>query len=182
MGVQCHFRATDLIAFFAVFLPTILVGGMGAYLAGIWWLGLWVILLTGYFGFIEIRVLCSHCPHYAEAGPTLRCWANHGMPRLWRYRPGPMSISEKIVFLGGLVVCFGYPIPLLLIGAEWFLLVLYLSTLFGFAMTLNRSFCARCMNIACPFNGVDEQVRTDFLGRNPIIAQAWNGFNGRDPE
>jgi hypothetical protein len=29
---------------------------------------IWIATFVAYFGFIEIRVLCSHCPHYAEKG------------------------------------------------------------------------------------------------------------------
>ncbi|GAJ20475.1 unnamed protein product, partial [marine sediment metagenome] len=25
---------------------------------------------------------------------TLKCWANYGSPKLWKYRPGPMSLNE----------------------------------------------------------------------------------------
>ena len=36
----------------------------------------------------------------AETGTkTLKCWANYGSPKLWKYRPGPMSLAEKTVFI-----------------------------------------------------------------------------------
>jgi hypothetical protein len=53
-------------------------------------------IARGCFGLLEIRVMCSHCPHYAEAGRLLKCWANYGSPKLWAYRPGPMCRMETL--------------------------------------------------------------------------------------
>ena len=52
---------------------------------------------------IEIRVLCSHCPYYAEEGRILHCLANHGTIKLWKYHPEPMRFWEKLGFLGGII-------------------------------------------------------------------------------
>lgn len=171
--VQCHFRARDLVAFLFAALPCFVVGGVGIYQIGSGWLGLWVFLIFGYFGFVEIRVMCSHCPHYAERGRTLQCWANYGAPRLWKFRPGPMSGAERAIFESGMFVVMAYPLLFLLAGSEWFLLILYVLTAGSFFVTLNRSFCSRCMNFACSFNGVDSKTRAEFFKRNPTIARAW---------
>ncbi|MDA3917214.1 MAG: hypothetical protein PF690_09600 [Deltaproteobacteria bacterium] len=40
-------------------------------------------------------------------------------------------------------------------------------------MTLSTFLCSQCMNFACPMNRVKDEVRRDFLKRNPIIAKAW---------
>ncbi len=105
-SVQCHFGPGDLIHFYLISLPVFLVGGAGILAVGMVPLLIWIGVLVAFFGFIEIRVMCSHCPHYAEEGSTLRCWANYGSPTLWKYRPGPMSTAENRVripsrFLGG---------------------------------------------------------------------------------
>ena len=71
------------------------------------------------------RVMCSHCPHYAEPGRTLRCSANYGAAKLWRYRPGQCLSSESFLFLGGLITIFVYPSASMLLGGQWFLLLLY---------------------------------------------------------
>ena len=92
-SIHCHFRPVDLAHFLLVCLPTFLVGGAGVLSVGLIPLLIWVAVFVAFFGFIEIRVLCSHCPHYTEKGSTLGCWANHGSPKLWKYRPGPMSIA-----------------------------------------------------------------------------------------
>ena len=172
--LHCHFTLRDLIRFLLFALPSFLVGGAGIYHESGWMLALWIAVIVGFFGFLEIRVMCSHCPHYAEEGDTLKCWANYGSPKLWKYRPGPMTLMEKAVFFGGLIVVWGYPLLFLIPGAQWFLLVVYLLTTAGFFILLRRYLCSRCINFACPLNTVGDTVRGGFLERNPGVAGAWD--------
>jgi hypothetical protein len=171
--VHCHFRPKELFHFVTIALPTFLVGGAAVLHIGGWWLGLWLALVVGFFGFLEIRVMCSHCPHYAEEGQSLQCWANHGSPKIWKYRPGPMSTIEKVLFLGGFTVIWGYPLPFFMVGTQWFQLVVYALVVIGFFMTLKEFLCSQCINFACPLNGVDEAARLEFFKKNPIVAKAW---------
>jgi hypothetical protein len=152
------------------------VGGAGILASGLIPLLIWIAIFVGFFNFVEIRVMCSHCPHYAEEGKTLKCWANYGSPKIWKYRPGPMSITEKTIFLSGFGVVWGYPLGFLVAGGLWYLLGLYALLTIGFFVTLKRSFCTRCMNFACPLNGVPGPVREVFWELNPEIGRAW-GIN-----
>ena len=170
--VHCHFRARELAHFLLNALPPALLAGIGIVRVDWRWLVPWLIAALGYFGFLEIRVMCSHCPHYAEQGASLKCWANYGMPKLWKYRPGPMSLVEKILFLGGFVVIWGYPLPFLVVGTQWFQLVVYALVTTGFFMTLKEFLCSQCINFACPLNGVDEAARLEFFKKNPVVANA----------
>ena len=171
--IHCHFRPGDLIHFLMISLPGLLIGGAGVLASGAGQLVFWIALVVGFFGFVEIRVMCAHCPHYAETGRTLGCWANHGAPKLWKYRPGPMSRLEKLIFFSGLVLIWGYPLPSLITGQRWFLLVLYVLTNAGFFMTLKLFLCSRCMNFACPLNAVDGHTRDLFFLRNPSVTKHW---------
>ncbi len=171
--VHCHFGAGDLAHFLLTVIPPFLLAGAGVVSVGWWWLAPWLIAIVGYFGFLEIRVMCSHCPHYAEQSASLKCWANYGSPKLWKYRPGPMSGMETFWFIGGFVVILVYPLVFLVIGARWFLLVMYVLTTVGAAVTLQMSFCSQCINFACPLNRVGDATRQEFFGRNPTVAQAW---------
>ncbi|MEJ2078539.1 MAG: hypothetical protein P8020_10410 [Acidobacteriota bacterium] len=171
--IHCHFQFRDLIAFLFAVVPCFVVGAVGVYRVGVGWLALWALAVLTYFGFVEIRVMCSHCPHYAEPGKNLQCWANYGSPRLWKYRPGPMTAMERAVFESGLFFVMAYPLVFLLAESQWLLLVLYVLTLGSFFVTLQRSFCSQCMNFACSFNSVDEKTRAEFFRRNPTIARAW---------
>ena len=125
-AVQCHFRPKDLIHFLCIVLPSFLLGGAGIYNLSGSLLVFWILMIVGYFGFVEIRIMCSHCPHYAEKCSSLKCWANYGSPKIWKYRPGPMSFMEKAIFLGGFTIIWGYPFPFLLAGMQWFLLLVYI--------------------------------------------------------
>ena len=173
-SIHCHFRPMDLAHFFAVSVPAFLVGGAGVLAQGFTALLVWVAVIIAYFGFIEIRVMCSHCPHYAEETSALGCWANHGSPKIWKYRPGPMSLAENIVFFAGLVLVFAYPVFFLVMQELWFLLVLYILTSVAFFLTLKMFLCSQCMNFACPLNGVPESTRLSFFTCNPGVADAWN--------
>lgn len=171
-NLHCHFALKDWIHFLLISLPPFLLGGAGVYYIAGWSLLPWLAIVIAFFGFIEIRVLCSHCPHYAESEKSLKCWANYGSPKLWKYRPGPMTVTEKIVLFGGFAIVWGYPMPFLVIGRQIFLLIVYLITTSGFFVTLKTFLCSRCMNFACPLNSVNEEIRDQFFHRNPSIAKA----------
>jgi hypothetical protein len=164
-----------LFYFFVIMLPAFLVDGAGIVQLNAWLLVPWLVIALSYFGFIEIRVMCSHCPHYSEAGGSLKCWANYDSPKLWTYRPGPMTRAENIVFFAGLTAIFGYPLIWLVAGQSWFLLMLFaLTTVDGF-LTMQRCMCTQCMNFACPLNQVEQAPRDQFFARNPRVAEAWLG-------
>ena len=171
--LHCHFHGKDLAMFLAIVFPSFIIGGVGVYRLSIWFLVPWVIFILSYFGLIEIRVMCSHCPHYAEPGNSLKCWANYGSPKLWRYRPGPMSWIEKAIFLAGLMLIFGYPLILFLMGAKWLLVALYGLAVLGAYFLMRKRMCSQCMNFACPLNLVDEGERKNFFRQNPQVGAAW---------
>ena len=171
--VHCHFTARDLTTFLAACFPGLIVGGVGIALVDAWWLAPWLLGMALFFGLVEIRVMCSHCPHYAEPGSSLRCWANYGSPKLWKYRPGPMSGVEKAVFFAGLAFIWGYPMVVSALGGEWIVLVVFAAASVAFAVVLQRSFCSHCMNFACPLNRVGDDVKVAFFAHNPVVAAAW---------
>ncbi len=171
--IHCHFKPQDLFHFLFLSLPPFLLGGAGIYKVSGWLLIPWLLFAIAFFGLIEIRALCSHCPHYAEPGKSLKCWANYGSTKLWKYRPGPMTITEKLIFFGGLTIVGIYPLLILIISHQVFLIIIYLITIGGFFMTLKTYLCSQCMNFACPLNSVAEKDRDLFFDRNPTIAKAW---------
>ncbi|MDY6952175.1 MAG: hypothetical protein SWE60_11730 [Thermodesulfobacteriota bacterium] len=180
--LHCHFSLKDWIHFLFIAFPPFLLGGAGIYYMNGWLLIPWIIFVVAFFGFIEIRVMCSHCPHYAESLTSLKCWANYGSPKLWKYRPGPMTIIEKTIFFGGFAIVWGYPLLFLILGKQPFLLLVYSMTTIGFFMTMMTFMCSQCINFACPLNCVDENVRSHFFDRNPTIAEAWGRFKNKRPD
>ena len=175
-NIHCHFRLKDLIYFLFISIPPFLLGGVGIYYLNGWLLIPWLLIITAFFGFIEIRVMCSHCPHYAESPVSLKCWANYGAPKLWKYRPGPMTAVEKTIFFAGFAFVWGYPLPILYIGEQLILMLLYSIVTIGFFIVLTVFMCSQCMNFACPLNRVDKEVRSQFLDKNPDIGEAWKRY------
>jgi hypothetical protein len=156
-------------------LPPFILGGAGIARINGWLLVPWIALCLGFFLLVEIRVMCSHCPHYAEPGTrSLQCWANYGAPKFWAYRPGPMSRAETVIFYGGLIPVAAYPVAFLLAGAQWLLLALFAAAVAAMGTLMLRTMCSRCMNFACPLNRVDAQTRDLFFARNPVVAEAWH--------
>ena len=180
--LHCHFSPKDWIHFLFIAFPPFLLGGAGIYYMNGWLLIPWIIFVVAFFGFIEIRVMCSHCPHYAESLTSLKCWANYGSPKLLKYRPGPMTIIEKTIFFGGFAIVWGYPLPFLILGKQLLMLVVYSMTTIGFFLTLINFMCSQCMNFACPLNRVDEKVRGQFFAKNPIVAKAWGKCGNLPPD
>ena len=125
----------------------------------------WVAILVVFFVFVEIRVLCSHCPHYAEDSRVLRCWANYGMPKVWPYRPGPMTWVEKAVLFAGFGAVWGTPLAVMVLHRRWFLFAVGAATTVGFFVLLGQVQCRRCINLACPLNRVPEPLRRDLASR-----------------
>jgi hypothetical protein len=176
--LECHFNGRQLARFFLFAVPPFLLGGAGIARMNAWLLLPWIAVCLGYFLLVEIRVMCSHCPHYAEPGTrSLQCWANYGAPKLWAYRPGPMSRAETAVFYGGLIVVAAYPAAFLLAGAQWLMLALFTASVAGMGTLMALTMCARCMNFACPLNRIDRRTRALFFARNPVVARAWR-FEG----
>ncbi|MBN1412832.1 MAG: hypothetical protein JW969_18470 [Spirochaetales bacterium] len=172
--LKCHFNGKQLAVFLGMVAPLFIIAGYSIFIFNPLFMILWIAFALSYFGFIEIRVMCSHCPHYAEPGmKTLKCWANYGSPKLWKYRPGPMSLMEKTVFITGLAVIFLPPVLILPMLGQYLILVVYTALLIAWKTGLRLLFCKRCINFACPFNAVDKAARNLFFENNPEIKQAW---------
>ena len=180
--IVCHFDARKLAGFYALAAPALLVGIVG--MATISWCALigWVFLYIIALVVLGVRSTCTHCPHYAEPGlKGLRCWINYGYPKLWAYRPGPLVGWEKTAHFGVFGLVFLYPVPFLLqhglrIGGAW--TVIFLALAAGFLLGLRRWYCARCMNLACPFNTVDDATRAVFRRYNPSTCGCGDGTGG----
>jgi hypothetical protein len=138
-------------------------GGYGWYLSG------WFIFMLLNFTFWEARVLCSHCPFWAEKSTVLRCLANSGTIKLFKYNPEPASRIEKIQFVIIVIILIGYPFPFLLAGAQYIMAgVAFLGALLVYTFS-----CSRCINFSCIFNHVPRLVIEKYLDKNPVIQKAW---------
>jgi hypothetical protein len=172
--LMCRYDARDTTHFFMIILPFFVTTIGGVITSGYgWWLFGWLAYMLIFFFVWEGRVLCSHCPYWTEEGRVLRCHANYGVIKLWKYRPGPMSRLEQVQFILGVLLFIFYPLILLLVGREYLLAAIALASAVSFGYLLRRNICNRCVNFSCPLNHVPSETRQAFLARNPVIAHAW---------
>ncbi len=191
--LDCKWSRSLLLRFYKGGSLAMISGGLGLILVGLFVSWLPIIIYGAFwiffFGFFEIRVLCSHCPYYAEEGRILHCLANHGTIKLWNYHPEPMNIFEKLGFLGGALFFGSFPVVAELWGLyqlwndmlEITLIILILciltvlSTVGGgyFFVFLSKKICPTCVNFSCPLNSVPKELVDAYLKKNPIIREAW---------
>lgn len=195
--LHCKWDRKVLTAFYAVSFPPLLIAIFAMVVVGIltgtWWMLIaYVIYIPLMLGFVETRFLCSHCPYYAREGRILHCLANHGDPKIWRYRPGPMNRLEKFLMAFAVIALIFFIAPLAVeTYGIWFAAVNYArygqfallglagltaASLLGavaFVLVLGLFFCSRCVNFSCPFNTVPKNVIDEYLKKNDVMRKAW---------
>jgi hypothetical protein len=177
--LKCRFNISDQLHFGALFLTFAIPAIIGVILGGYGWFLLgWLLFAIVNFMFWEMYVLCRHCPFYAGRGTVLRCLANSGFPKVFKYVPGPMSRAERIQLIIIFIILLGYPFPFLVISGEYIMLGLAAWGVLIFLWTLHKYTCSKCINFSCPFNAVQEDEIKSYLEKNPVIYKAWrkNGF------
>ena len=172
-NVNCKFNFTQLLKFYLISLPSLILAGLFLYDHNVTALITWFLIIGIFFLVVEIRVLCSHCPHYNRSSYFLSCWANYGALKLWKYRPGPMNTLEKLILIAGFVTVWGYPLIYIVLDKNWTTLVFYILLVTMFFMVLQNKNCVRCINLSCPLNRVDPITKNQFLKNNPEIQKHW---------
>jgi hypothetical protein len=173
-AINCRHSWIDLLRFYACFSPFGVLAIIGVMRSGY---GLWLWGWLGYavfFFFVwESRILCSHCPYYAENSLILHCLANHGVLKIWRYHPEPMSRFEQWQFGIGAGILVLYPFPLMILGGAWLFAALTGAAALIGGAAIYRTICSRCINFSCPANHVPKSVIDAYLMRNPVMREAW---------
>ncbi|MCP4539639.1 MAG: hypothetical protein GY832_21085 [Chloroflexi bacterium] len=179
-SLMCRFDSKDLVSFLINCLPFGVTAIAGTIYAGYGkYLLLWLVYSIFFFFVWEARILCSHCPMWAEEGRVLHCHANYGVVKIWKYRPGPMSKSEQIQFLVGALILIGFPFIFLLLGKETLLVWIGLAAIISAVFNLRKYTCSRCINFSCPMNVVPKSVVDRYLERNPNMRAAWEASGYR---
>lgn len=178
------------ISFHLTFRITVFLGlALVSTMTKNWWIffvyALGVILN---FGILEPRLLCSHCPFYAEKSKFLHCNTLYGLPKLWKYRPEPINKTEKVLqlicggfvdlypvvlFLYGIFIAFktnATPSECLAIISMTVILILLMYILNGI---IQGEVCTKCPNFSCVMNKVPKVKRDAYIEQNPIIKSAW---------
>lgn len=181
---MCKFDIRDTIYFV---IPVMIVwivwvlGLLNGLVAGVLNLLQFIFIISSYIGFLifffqvwENKILCSHCPFYAfENDKKVKCYANYGIYKAWKYDPAPMSRSEKIQFIIGIGIFAFFPlIFLFLIG---FYIYFGISLIFSMIWLVSMHFlsCSKCPNFSCPLNSVPKKKVDDYLKLNPKMRKAW---------
>lgn len=172
--LMCKYDLKDTIIFVTPFLIAFVPIIIGVLASGLW---LWLIAYFGYLVFFfiawENRILCSHCPYYAEEGKTLQCHANYGLPKMYKYHPEPMSRSEQVQFILGVIIFIAFPITLLLIGGQYLMLFIALIGVGLWLTALLIHACKICINFSCPLNRVPKEIVNEYLKHNDVMREAW---------
>jgi hypothetical protein len=199
--LACRWEARVLVGFFLAYLPFMVTGWTGLVLVGLaggWW---WPLIAYGvfhalFFPLLEIRILCSHCPYYSEPGLVLHCLVNHGMLKIWRYRPGPMTRTENILLGAGFLFFGLWPIviqavnlvrpgggPLGSASLYWrvalFVALATLASLLSFGYYLLTRHCPRCVNFSCFLNRAPRALVDEYLRNNPVMGREWGTMGPR---
>ncbi|MBU7021970.1 MAG: hypothetical protein HXS41_13000 [Theionarchaea archaeon] len=173
--LKCRFNPGDLFHFAGLFLTFAFPALIGMIQSGyVMYILIWIAFMLFFFNVWESRILCRHCPFYAEEGRILHCIANYGVIKLWKYTPAPISWREKVQLVAGFILIGGYPFPFLILGNQMTLAFLALWGLIIFFWTLQKYVCSSCVNFSCLFNRVDKGVVAQYLDKNPSIRDAWN--------
>ncbi|MFX1539861.1 MAG: hypothetical protein ACFFBX_03680, partial [Promethearchaeota archaeon] len=168
------FNRKPLLMFAFGFLVILIPVVLGLVLAGLWiFLIVWIIYAIFFLQVWENRILCSHCPYYGSEGRTLRCHANYGLFKLWKYNPAPMSHSEQAQMVIGVAIMIGFPFPLLFLSQQWVFLIFALFGAIVLGAILFGWLCVQCVNFSCPFNRVPKDEVDAFLKEHPEMQKAW---------
>ena len=192
----CRLDTREFTFFVLNQIPSLVMSFFGLALIGLltgaWWpMIAFAVVCIALWGLgIETRVLCSHCPYWAEDSKTLHCWALTGSPKIWRYRPEPMSKLEKTTLVLFFLFLLLFPVLIEAYGI-WLMSVTYpefgLYALLGmigvtiatimvglqFLYVLMYHFCSKCVNFSCPLNRVHKSMVDEYLERNPVMREAW---------
>ncbi|MBN1537038.1 MAG: hypothetical protein JW908_09925 [Anaerolineales bacterium] len=170
----CRCDPADTLHFLILALPYFVTTIAGVIVAGFGWFLLgWLTYAIFFFFRWEARVLCSHCPYWAEPSRVLHCHANYGVTKIWKYHPEPMNRSEKAQFALGALAFIIYPIALLLLGKQFLLASIAIVSSVSWGYLLYRNICSHCINFSCPMNGVPKSLVSLYLQRNPTVREAW---------
>ncbi len=166
-NLMCRYDRRDTLHFFMLILPFFAasIGGMIKAGYGLWLFG-WLGYMLFFFFVWEARVLCSHCPYWAEDSRILHCHANYGVIKIWRFHPEPMNKSEGVQFIIGVLIFIFYPLIFCIIGGQYLVAGIGFFSALSFGYLLYRNICSRCVNFSCPLNNVHHDILKAYQERN----------------
>ncbi len=182
--LMCTFSVKDTLYFVLPIIGawiTLILGIAYGFIIGKISLPILIIFSVGYIGYLifffqvwENKILCSHCPYYAFEGEKyVKCYANYGIPKAWKYNPAPMTASEKVQFLIGITLFAGVPLILFLVIGLYVYFGVSLTFIVVWIISMHFLSCSKCPNFSCPLNNVPKEFVDDYLKQNSVMRKAW---------
>ncbi|NHJ20909.1 MAG: hypothetical protein EAX91_08210 [Candidatus Lokiarchaeota archaeon] len=182
--LMCTFNIKDTVYFILPVLGvwvTLVLGLAFGFIIGKIDFPLLIIFSIAYIGFLifffqvwENKILCSHCPYYAfEDEKSLKCYANYGLYKAWKYNPAPMTVSERVQFIIGITLFAGIPLALFLFVGLYIYFAVSLIFTVVWLISMHFLSCSKCPNFSCPLNNVSKEVIDEYLKQNSIMRKAW---------
>lgn len=172
--LHCHLDKSHALIFgtpfIAYMIPTIIGLIFLPLPANIVGISVWIGYLVFFFLWWEPRILCSHCPFYAEPNTqTLHCSINYGFRKTTTYNPEPATNWEQAQFIIGVILIFGIPSIFLIFDNQWIILLIGLGAIVWWVIVLQKYICTDCINFSCVLNKVPEDLKKKFIGKNPCM-------------
>jgi hypothetical protein len=82
------------------------------------------------------------------------------IPKFFTPKPKPLNSMDKLLVFAATVAILLFPLPWLF--EEPGLLIVFLLSLAGFAASVRRNECHRCIYFECPMNQASENARAEF--------------------
>ena len=161
-----------MLSYFAGLVPAILgiIFAQVSILISSGIIGGWILYAIFFFCVWESKVLCSHCPHYSNpAQKILHCGVNSGMYKITSYNPNPITSGEKIQFYIGAAILLGYFLPFLFILGQFVYFILNMAGIIIWVIVIQLKHCKECINFSCPLNRTPEELKKEFMRKNPVI-------------
>lgn len=182
--LMCRFDIKDMVYFIVPVLAnwiTWFAGIIHGFINGRLSLFQLIFFFSSYIGYLvfffqiwENKILCSHCPYYAfEEEKTVKCYANYGLHKVWKYNPVPMSRSERIQFLISILIFAGYPFIFLILARMYVYFMFLLIFAITWILSMHFLSCSKCPNFSCPLNNVPKDIVDNYLRQNDVMRKAW---------
>jgi hypothetical protein len=183
--LMCSFNIKDTIYFVVPVFggwAVLLAGIVQHYLSGRLHTPEIIIFFVCYSGYLifffliwENKILCSHCPYYSfDDESYVKCYANYGIHKAWKYNPAPMSRSERIQFMVGILIFAAYPLVFLAMYTMYIHFAAFFILVIIWIGSMHFLSCSACPNFSCPLNNVDEGVVKEYLRHNKVMGRAWD--------
>ena len=144
---------------FLNFIP-FLIGSIAIARNSIKWVAVYIGIALFFFLIIKLRFACIHCLYYIRSQGCVKCIMPPRVPKLFKARPGPHSLFEKVMIVLGALPVFLFPVYWLV--REPIMLGAYIVAWVLFILTAHRYECIRCINFECPVNRAPTGVKVAF--------------------